>query len=143
MSPGDAMPKCEKCGQALPDETDDFAAFWAAWIGLKVDKLSAQRAWKRLTKAQKELVFFDLHRRKGLIDPQFFPRAPAYLNGQRWTDELPTLTIPDPPKPAQPDGGRARIPVRGPDLPVERGISRDEARRRFGDILSSVKVKGL
>jgi hypothetical protein len=156
------MPKCEKCHQELPVAGAEGFGWFKDIYPRKCAWKDAERVWCKLPlkdriAALEDLGWIVFGREKGKLsvggsqpgrydgaEKQFIPYPATYLRGKRWTDELPTQTIPDPPKPAPNDGGLARrtfsLSEDGKKVEV---VPREEALRRFGDILGSMKVKSL
>jgi DNA-binding MarR family transcriptional regulator len=83
-------------------ENDTFLRFWTLYPK-KQKKVEAQRIWDRL-KPDAELaeqIIKDVQRRSQIHDWQkengkYIPMPTTYLNGQRWTDELPEPKRGDP-----------------------------------------------
>lgn len=77
----------------------DFGIFWAHYPR-KVAKKDAQKAWNKLTSAQKQAAMEALPNHiKQWDDPTFIPYPASWLNGERWEDELeekPRLRIVEP-----------------------------------------------
>lgn len=66
----------------------DFGIFWAHYPR-KVAKKDAQKAWSKLTSAQKQAAMEALPKHiKRWDDPIFIPYPASWLNGERWEDEL-------------------------------------------------------
>ena len=74
------------------DDQPTFADFWLLYPK-RVARLDAERAWKRLSLAQhvEALTALVVWRAHWVADGrlQYAPHAATWLNGQRWTDELP------------------------------------------------------
>lgn len=74
------------------DEPQGFDAFWLLYPR-KVSRKDARRAWDRIRpddqmEALKALVHWRrVWLRRGELE--FIPHAATWLNGERWTDELP------------------------------------------------------
>lgn len=68
-----------------------FNDFWAIYPK-KVAKKDAEKAWNRLTEAQKATALEALpaHAQRW-DDPQYMPHAATWLNGERFDDELPQI----------------------------------------------------
>jgi uncharacterized protein YdaU (DUF1376 family) len=80
------------------DAGPSFSDFWAVWPLGKICKQAAEKAWRKLSVADRALAtdraqVWSAHWRHN--HPQASPIHPAsYLNGKRWTDEIqPTLTL--------------------------------------------------
>lgn len=73
--------------------TPDFGTFWELYPR-KVARKAAERAFARVVKADYQELFAGLllWRREWLRrgEMEFVPHAATWLNGERWTDELPT-----------------------------------------------------
>lgn len=73
---------------------DGFDEFWVSYPK-KVAKEDARKAWKNLEPSQivRSEIAKDLARRASgewaHIDPKHIPYPATYLNGKRWTDEIP------------------------------------------------------
>lgn len=79
------------------DEDDNaqtaFATFWDLYPR-KLDKKKSKSAFLRLSKKKQQLAIDDLKTRFDNADPKFIPYPTTYLNGERWTDELPSTETP-------------------------------------------------
>lgn len=81
-------------GRAAPQPGPaGFADFWAAYPR-RVARLAAQRAWDRLTNAERAAALAALpahanYWRAAGRDAERIPHAASWLNGRRWEDELP------------------------------------------------------
>lgn len=80
------------------DAGPSFPEFWAVWPLGKICKQAAEKAWRKLSVADRAIAIdraqvWSAHWRHN--HPQASPIHPAsYLNGKRWTDEIqPTLTL--------------------------------------------------
>ena len=79
-----------------PVQTDDdkifFTDFWALYPKRVARKL-AERAWDKIDDAEYPAIIMSLvgwrrvWRQRG--DDQYTPNPASWLNGERWTDELP------------------------------------------------------
>lgn len=76
------------------DRSDGFNEFWVAYPR-KVNKISAQRAWKRLSKRDKVKVMQHLQSRPWPTDRQFIPHASTFLNQRRFEDPIGELSTSD------------------------------------------------
>lgn len=85
---------------AMPpkDAGPSFPDFWAVWPLGKISKQAAEKAWRKLSIADRRMAIdraqvWSAHWRHN--HPQANPIHPAsYLNGKRWTDEIQaTLTV--------------------------------------------------
>jgi len=85
---------CPCCGQPLPESATEttFDAFWSK-VQHKVNKAGAQKAWRKLTSAERQLAtdrwpaFWSAWSK---ANPQASPIHPAtYLNNRRWEDQAP------------------------------------------------------
>lgn len=66
----------------------DFGIFWAHYPR-RVAKKDAQKAWNKLTAAQKRAAMEALPAHiKSWDDPTFIPYPASWLNGERWEDEI-------------------------------------------------------
>ena len=82
----------------LPDESQQFITFWYRYPK-RVDKLAAQRAWARLspadrTQAVESLPAHVAYWQLSGTRKQFIPHPATWLNGRRWEDELADLDTP-------------------------------------------------
>jgi len=71
-----------------PPVDDRFDDFWSIWPK-KVQKKTAQTAWKNMTKKNREaaLAALPAHMLRW-NDPQFIPNPATWLRAERWNDEL-------------------------------------------------------
>jgi hypothetical protein len=73
------------------DAGDDFEAFWTHYPR-KVKKAEAAKVWGRARKkADLDTIIGGLNRYLPvwrITEPQFIPHASAWLNGERWNDEV-------------------------------------------------------
>ena len=98
LPPDDPAP-----AQPQDDGDDGFEAFWALYIR-KEGKVSAERAWRRMSRTKRNLAFgiagvmSQLHA-KGMSPPRQFIKTPAaWLRGEHWNDWRdgpPATWIPD------------------------------------------------
>lgn len=65
---------------------DGFEQFYAAYPR-KDNRLRAQRAWRRLKKAEKVAAMVAIATQFQGVDREFIPHPSTYLNGKRWEDE--------------------------------------------------------
>jgi hypothetical protein len=76
-------------------KVDRFGEFYDAYPR-HVGREAAFKAWKRLDPADDLVaeILADLEKRQATIwrdsDPTFIPHPATYLNGRRWTDEIPS-----------------------------------------------------
>ena len=78
------------------DEESGFNDFWAMYPR-KVNKVTARRAWKRLSKTQRRAAMDDIvaaQRFREVQQLQFVPHAATYLNQHRWEDPIETSEHP-------------------------------------------------
>ena len=67
----------------------EFDEFWKMYPR-KVARKDAMKAWNKLTPDQKRAAIENLPRHVAQWDdPNYTPHAATWLNGERWTDELP------------------------------------------------------
>jgi len=71
------------------DSHDSFLVFWKLYPR-KDNKKKAETAWKRLSKAKREMALQGLEDRFTGIEKQFIPMPTTYINGERWNDEPPS-----------------------------------------------------
>ena len=93
----DALASCEH-NAMLETETETetdiranataFDAFWSAWPK-KVDKVKAEKAWRRLTVKDQKSAMADFPNRYAQTEKRFIPNPTTYIHGKRWEDELP------------------------------------------------------
>jgi hypothetical protein len=96
----------------------DFDTFWSCYPR-KVAKKDAHRAWDRINKTEHAAIMAALWcwRRywDARADPEYIMYAATYLNGERWTDELPAEYQYRPPRvaavPAQEQAKGERVPM--------------------------------
>ena len=93
-----------------------FETFWALYPK-RVAKKDAVRAWDRVDKTDHGELFTALMgwRRVWLArgEMQYVPNPASWLNGERWTDELPPGAAVTPPRIKQPDDKPAESFTRG------------------------------
>jgi hypothetical protein len=70
----------------------EFAEFWGTWPR-KVAKRDAEKAWSKLTPADKASALEALplhvkHWRRNGTERQYIPHPATWLNGGRWEDEI-------------------------------------------------------
>lgn len=66
----------------------DFEDFWSLYPR-KVAKKDADKAWKRLTPAEREKAVEAIPKHAAMWeDPSFIPYPATWLNGARWEDEI-------------------------------------------------------
>jgi len=71
-----------------------FADFWLLYPR-RVARKDAERAWARISERDRVEALTALvgwRRVWADKDPQFIPHASTWLNGERWTDELPVAS---------------------------------------------------
>lgn len=80
-----------------PESVGTFAAFWDAYP-LKVDKPTAERAWKKIKPGDVVAVMAGLARWNAHWNahPGFTPYPSKWLNGTRWNDPTPSQVNGDP-----------------------------------------------
>ena len=71
----------------------EFVEFWEVWPK-KVHRQAAERAWRRLSGADRQGVFAALQDHLDLWEAEqrawrFVPDAATWLRGRRWEDEIP------------------------------------------------------
>jgi hypothetical protein len=96
-----------------------FTDFWTLYPR-KVARKAAERAWQRVDPSEHGAILLALAqwRRvwRGRDDDQYTPHAASWLNGERWTDELPAGVADPahashaPAKPHSQDGTRSPMP---------------------------------
>lgn len=74
-------------------EADDgFDAVWKAWPR-KVKKVTAESAWKRLSRADRDAVLAAIPAHangyRQHVEPQFVPHLSSWLNQRRWEEDPP------------------------------------------------------
>lgn len=82
-------------------QENKFEASWATWdlfwemYPRRLARKEAERAWQRMTREDREAALEALvnWRRVWVTrgEMQFVPYPATWLNGERWTDELPTV----------------------------------------------------
>jgi hypothetical protein len=78
--------------QAAPAD-DSFLEFWDRY-GVKKSKPAAARAWKRLSKADKDAALAGIDAYKGTVrDSQFLQHPSTYLNQRTWENEIPNRPL--------------------------------------------------
>lgn len=84
----------ESAGEtAGPDEGPTFDVFWLLYPR-KVARKDAIRAWERIAAAERAMAIVALAAwrniwlRRGELE--YVPHPATWLNGERWTDELPS-----------------------------------------------------
>lgn len=67
-----------------------FEEFYEAY-GKKVDRVDAEKRWRKLTDRERELVMEDIPKYRATITDKKYQKSPAtYLNKESWTDERDT-----------------------------------------------------
>jgi len=82
--------------QLEPSMNDDWDEFWALYPR-KTGKQAAEKAWKKLSGADKQQASASLTRHIAYwqnteTSAQFIPHPATWLNGRRWEDQLPECT---------------------------------------------------
>lgn len=84
--------------EVLPQEGQQFILFWYRYPR-RVSKIEAQRAWSRLSAADRTAVLERLpaqvaHWQLSGTERRFIPHPATWLNQRRWEDELDDLDSP-------------------------------------------------
>lgn len=132
--------KEEESAREIPRGAPDFAAFWAPWPR-KVAKRDAERAWSKLTPADKTAALDALpqhvqHWRRAGTEPQYIPHPATWLNGARWEDEIQEAPAPKAKAPAGPPWwtSHSSMERKGIEVgvgPARAGESADQYRARI------------
>jgi hypothetical protein len=84
-------PSSENSGQEASCTAPCFDDFWVLYPR-HVAKLAARKAWAKVDPSAHVAILEALVSWRPVWrdkDPEFLPHASTYLNGERWTDELP------------------------------------------------------
>jgi hypothetical protein len=83
-----------KSSDDVQNDAATFADFWLMYPR-RVARKDAERAWNRLSESDRIEALTALvgwRRVWADKDLQFIPHASTWLNGERWTDELPVVS---------------------------------------------------